>query len=160
MSVREYEILRKKYMGDEPVSKINDNSMFNIYPKVEEEKGNTVKIITDYGKKNVNSNKTLTVNNNYNWNKLEEIKGVNSDYNLDENGNEVLNENLFRNTTMKDFKSMRSTYSNKFIAKKSSKSKDKKGATMYNFHKKSSNNINNINSAAGRSYYGGFKKNE
>lgn len=166
ITVKEYEILRKKYMGTESVPKVTDNSMYNIRPKLEEEKGYPMKFINEINNKknsNKNNNKNaIGVPNSINRVPDEEIKGNNNNgYNLDENGKEVLNENLFRNTTNKEFKAMRNTYSNKFIpVRGGSKKKDSKAGTMYNFHKPNQSNSNNniFFSKAGKSYYNGFKK--
>ena len=154
-------------MGTESVPKVSDNSMYNIRPKLEEEKGYPMKNINEtFNRKNSYKNSSLynkkNINgdiNNINWNQEEEIKGNRNGYNLDENGKEVLNENLFRNTTMKEFKAMRNTYSNKFIPNRGgSKKKDSKAGTMYNFHKANHSNNNIFLSNAGKSYYNGFKK--
>ena len=80
--------------------------------------------------------------------------------NLDENGKEVLNENLFK-YRKKEFsnKQMRKTFTGNFYQRRGSQPKDKKGETFYNYSNKYSNNKTNFNNNAFKSYYGGFKGN-
>ena len=80
--------------------------------------------------------------------------------NLDENGKEVLNENLFK-YRKKEFsnKQMRKTFTGNFYQRRGSQPKDKKGETFYNYTNKYSNNKTNFNNNAFKSYYGGFKGN-
>ena len=123
MSYKEYVMLRKKYMEPNVNDTSKENTMYNVYPKKEENvKNNNTEI----------SSKTML----YNTNK-------------DENGKEVLNENLFKN------RQMRKTFTGKFYQRKGSQYKEKKGEAIYN------NNYYKFNTnIAYKSYYNGFMKNK
>lgn len=167
MTYKEYLLMKKKYMGTQSNNdnNIQNNTMYNIYPKIEEEKKQPV-INKDEGKNKIRSKSKHDRIRNYYWGEEnqdskvpEETKEYKSTYetNYDENGNEVLNENLFRNRQT-EFKAMRKTYTGKFLPKRDNQKNDIKADTMYNF------NINNnkrldFNSKGHRSYYGGFRKN-
>ena len=170
MTYKEYVLMRKKYMGTEASNEnsFHNNTMINIYPKNEEEKKQTY-INKDKEKKNkIRSKSKKDIVKNYYWDvenqdsKVpEESKEYKNTYetNYDENGNEVLNENLFRNRQV-EYKTMRKTYTGKFLPNKGKQVKDIKGETMYNFNNNINNNNNGLDfkSKGHRSYYGGFRK--
>jgi hypothetical protein len=169
MTYKEFLSLRKKYMGTEKeidVS-IHNNTMYNVYPKKEEEKKQPIKIkeeekISHYRSKSKHDKvRNYYLGDNQDSKVPEEAKDYNTIYNMnyDENGNEVLNENLFKNRGI-EYKTMRKTYTGKFLPIRGTQNKDVKGETMFNFNSKfNSNNGLNFNSNGHRSYYGNFRKN-
>ena len=169
MTYKEFLSLRKKYMGTEKeidVS-IHNNTMYNVYPKKEEEKKQPIKTkeeekISHYRSKSKHDKvRNYYLGNNQDSKVPEEAKDYNTIYNMnyDENGNEVLNENLFKNRGI-EYKTMRKTYTGKFLPIRGTQNKDVKGETMFNFNSKfNSNNGLNFNSNGHRSYYGNFRKN-
>ena len=179
MTYKEYLLLRKKYMDTDinNESSIHNNTMFNIYPKNEEEKRQpvpVVKRVEEKEKENINnkirSKSKVEKLRNFYWgekeNKFdsknnEEAKGCKTLYNtnFDENGNEVLNENLFKNRQV-EYKTMRKTYTGKFLPNRGKVRNDIKRETMYNFNSNyNKNNGLEFNNKAHKSYYGGFRKN-
>lgn len=173
MTYKEYLLLRKKYMETEvnTDSSFQNNTMFNIYPKDEEEKRPPIR--KEEENENINKirskSKTDKVRNFY-WgekeNKLdpkenEEAKGYKTLYNThyDEKGNEVLNENLFKNKQV-EYKTMRKTYTGKFLPHRGHSKNDIKRETMFNFNNNfNKNNGLEFNNKAHKSYYGGFRRN-
>ena len=167
MTYKEYISLRKKYMGTEPNndSNIQNNTMYNIYPKDEEEKKQPVYIKNEEKNNKFRSKSKHDKIKNYylggdtkEYKIIEETKGYKNPYetNLDENGNEVLNENLFKNNQI-EYKTMRKTYTGKFLP---NRKKDIKRETMFNFNAKYNRNVGlDFNNRAHKSYYGGFRKN-
>lgn len=168
MTYKEYLLLRKKYMGTEPNNdnSVQNNTMFNIYPKNEEEK-QPIKYKNEQKINKIRSkSKNDIIRNNY-WKEREKIeskndeetKGYNAIYgtNLDENGNEVLNENLFKNR-QSEYKTMRKTFTGKFLSNRGIQKNDIKRETMYNFNNKYNSNGLEIKNKAHKSYYGGFRK--
>lgn len=166
MTYKEYISLRKKYMGTEPNndSNIQNNTMYNIYPKDEEEKKPPVYIKNEEKNNKFRSKSKHDKIKNYylggdtkEYKINEETKGYKNPYetNLDENGNEVLNENLFKNNQI-EYKTMRKTYTGKFLP---NRKKDIKRETMFNFNAKYNRNVGlDFNNRAHKSYYGGFRK--
>lgn len=154
MSYKEYILLRKKYMETEIMYK-NEKDKEQINNKKNDDK--------KYKRSKSKSDKVRNYNFNSEKNEKElinykkETKEIKNLYetNLDEHGNEVLNENLFK-FRKNEYKSMRKTFTGQFYQRKGSQQKDKKGETFYNFNNNNRNkNINN----AYNSYYGGFKSN-
>ena len=169
MTYKEYLSLRKKYMGteDEKDVSIHNNTMYNVYPKKEEEKKQPIKIkdeekINHYRSKSKHEKvRNYFLGDNQDSKVPEEANDHNTIYkvNYDENGKEVLNENLFKNRGIEN-KAMRKTFTGKFLSNRGTQSRDVKGETMFNFNSKfNSNNGLNFNSTAHRSYYGNFRKN-
>ena len=170
MTYKEYISLRKKYMGTE----INDNNaenntMYNIYPKKEKEKIQSIPMrneekINKYRSKSKGDkikNYYCGGGDNKDSKVMEEAKGYKTLYetNLDENGKEVLNENLFKNRQI-EYKVMRKTFTGKFLPNKGNPNKDIKNETLYNFNSKFNNNNGlEFNKKAHKSYYGNFRKN-
>ena len=154
MSYKEYILLRKKYMETEikyknEKDKEQINNKKNDDKKYKRSKSKSDKI-RNY---NLNSEKNEKELMNYKK-ETKEIKNL-YETNLDEHGNEVLNENLFK-FRKNEYKSMRKTFTGQFYQRKGSQQKDKKGETFYIFNNNNRNkNINN----AYNSYYGGFKSN-
>ena len=169
MTYKEYILLRKKYMGTEPNDNkdIKNNTMYNVYPKNEEEKKQPIKVKNEEKNNKYRSKSKGDKIKNYFWDgkdkqetKVEEVKGYKTLYetNLDENGKEVLNENLFKNRQI-EYKAMRKTFTGKFMTNRNQR-KDIKGETLSNFNNKFTNNgldFNNKNKAY-KSYYGGYRK--
>ena len=169
MTYKEYLSLRKKIMGTENETdvSIHNNTMYNVYPKNEEEKKMPINIKDEEKVNHYRSKSKHDKVRNYNFgdnqdSKVpEETTNHNTIYNInyDENGNEVLNENLFKNRGI-EYKTMRKTYTGKFLTNRGNQNKDMKGETMFNFNSKfNSNNGLNFNNNAYRSYYGNFRKN-
>ena len=169
MTYKEFISLRKKYMGTEAETdvSIHNNEIYNVYPKNEEEKKQPVKIkdeekISHYRSKSKHDKvRNYYLGDNQDSKVPEEPNDHNTIYNInyDENGKEVLNENLFKNRGI-EYKTMRKTYTGKFLPIRGTQNKDVKGETMFNFNSKfNSNNGLNFNNNAYRSYYGNFRKN-
>lgn len=170
MSYKEYILLRKKYMGTESEidKSFQNNTMYNVYPKNEEEKQPIIikeeedKINKIRSKSKNEKVRRYYLGNNQDSKTPEEEKEIKTLYNtnFDENGIEVLNENLFRHKGT-EYKTMRKTYTGRFLPNRGNQKKDIKGETMYNFNSKyNSNNGLNFNNNAHRSYYGNFRKNK
>ena len=170
MTYKEYISLRKKYMGTESNndSTLQNNTMYNIYPKNEEEKKQPIPIKNEETNKFRSKSKHDKIRNYYlggdtkEYKIIEETKGNKTPYemNFDENGNEVLNENLFRNKQI-EYKTMRKTYTGKFLPNRGNKKNDIKRETMFNFNSKyNSNNGLDMNNRGHKSYYGGFRNND
>ena len=171
MTYKEYILLKKKYMGEEVNRKTQNNTMYNIYPKnEEEEEEKQTKAIKNEEKYNKirSKSKNDKIRNYYLSNRdnqesktAEESKVFKALYetNLDENGKEVLNENLFRNRQIEN-KTMRKTFTGKFLPNRGNQNKDIKRETFYNFDNKYNNNngLGFNNNKAYKSYYGGFRK--
>ena len=168
MTYKEYILLRKKYMGDEIKNKAQNNTMYNVYPKNEEEEKQPKTIKNEDKLNKVRSkSKSDKIRNYYlstrdnQETKVEEFKGFKALYetNLDENGKEVLNENLFRNRQIEN-KTMRKTFTGKFLPNRGNSKKDAKRETFYNFDNKYNINkgLDSNNNKAYKSYYGGFRK--
>ena len=170
MTYKEYISLRKKYMGTEiNDDKAQNNTMYNIYPKKEEEKIQPIRMRNEEKLNKFRSKSKGDKIKNYYWGgrddqdskAMEETKGYKTLYetNFDENGKEVLNENLFKNRQI-EYKAMRKTFTGKFLPNKGNPKKDIKGDTLYNFNNKfNSNNGLDFNKKAYKSYYGNFRKN-
>ena len=170
MTYKEYISLRKKYMGIEiNEDKAQNNTMYNIYPKKEEEKIQPIPMRNEEKLNKFRSKSKGDKIKNYYWSgrddqdskAMEETKGYKTLYetNFDENGKEVLNENLFKNRQI-EYKAMRKTFTGKFLPNKGNRKKDIKGDTLYNFNNKfNSNNGLDFNKKAYKSYYGNFRKN-
>lgn len=168
MTYKEYISLRKKYMGSDAINddkSIHNYTMYNVYPKNEEEKRLTIV------EKNINKFRSKSkhdkIKNFYLGNDTkeylinEETKGYKTPYemNYDENGNEVLNENIFKNKQI-EYKTMRKTFTGKFLPNRGAQKNDIKRETMYNFNNKfNRNNGLDFNNRGHKSYYGGFRKN-
>ena len=152
MSYKEYILLRKKYMETE-----NNNGYYStlIVSQIKEDK-KSIESIKKEEKKNIRSkskgDKIKNYNDNILTNHKKELKETKKlyDINFDENGNEVINENLFK-YRKNEYKPMRKTFTGNFYQRKGSQQKDKKLETFYNFNNKFNNN-------AYKSYYDGFKK--
>ena len=170
MSYKEYILLKKKYMETEVY---NNNNSKNISVNINQEerkiniknnpKDDKIKIRSKSKSEKVrkynfqDDTDNYTELNNYEEKVKERKKLLNT--NLDERGNEVLNENLFK-YRKNEYKSMRKTFTGKFFQKKGSQQKDIKRETFYNFNNKFNNNNGlNFNNHAYKSYYGGFKNN-
>jgi len=142
MSYKEYVMLRKKYMEPNVNDTSKENTMYNVYPKKEENvKNNNINDINNKRSKSIK----------YKENNNTEISSKTMLYNTnkDENGKDVLNENLFKN------RQMRKTFTGKFYQRKGSQYKEKKGEAIYN------NNYYKFNTnIAYKSYYNGFMKNK
>ena len=170
MTYKEYLLLRKKYMGTEPNNNIQNNTLYNVYPKNEEEKKQSITMKNEEKSSKYRSKSKGVKIKNYFWGGKdnqeakvdEEVKGFKSLYetNFDENGKEVLNENLFKNRQI-EYKTMRKTFTGKFMTNRNTR-KDIKGETLSNFNSKSNNknglDFNNNRNRAYKSYYGGFRK--
>ena len=163
MSYKEYILLKKKYMETEPYNN-TDNKNISININQEEQKIDIKHNIKEDKAKIRSKSKGEKIrkynfqDNTDNNNELKETKKL-LNTNLDERGNEVLNENLFK-YRQNEYKPMRKTFTGKFFQKKSSQQKDIKRETFYNFNNKfNSNNGLNFNNHAYKSYYGGFKNN-
>ena len=164
MTYKEYISLRKKYMGTEiNDNNIQNNTMHNIYPKKQEEKKQSLPMRNEEKINKYRSKSKGDKIKNFFWGgrdekdskNMEETKGYKTLYetNFDENGKEVLNENLFK-YRKNEYKPMRKTFTGNFFQKKGSQQKDKKGEILFNYN----NNINDKkNNNAYKSYYGGFK---
>ena len=167
MSYKEYILLRKKYMEtDYNNSKVHNNTV-NTFKNVDEQK-EKVKNKNEDDKKNLRSKSKTNTARNFKFKEFnsenhenelikieKEIEKEKKLYktNLDENGKEVLNENLFK-YRKNEYKPMRKTFTGNFFQKKGSQQKDKKGEILFNYN----NNINDKkNNNAYKSYYGGFK---
>ena len=164
MSYKEYILLRKKYMEKE-----DNNDQINSVQIIEEDKRQKI-IKKKENKKEIRSKSKSDKIKNFEYKKFNYEKSDNEfinvknemketkklfETNLDEFGNEVLNENLFKYRKT-EYKPMRKTFTGNFFQRKGSQQKDKKGETFYN----PKNNFNNKNSnIAYKSYYGGFKNN-
>ena len=164
MSYKEYILLRKKYMEIE-----DNNAQINSVQIIEEDKRQKI-IKKNENKKEIRSKSKSDKIKNFEYKKFNYEKSDNEfinvknemketkklfETNLDEFGNEVLNENLFKYRKT-EYKPMRKTFTGNFFQRKGSQQKDKKGETFYN----PKNNFNNKNSnIAYKSYYGGFKNN-
>ena len=164
MSYKEYILLRKKYMEKE-----DNNEQINSVQIIEEDKRQKI-IKKKENKKEIRSKSKSDKIKNYEYKKFNYEKSDNEfinvknemketkklfETNLDEFGNEVLNENLFKYRKT-EYRPMRKTFTGNFFQRKGSQQKDKKGETFYN----PKNNFNNKNSnIAYKSYYGGFKNN-
>ena len=161
MSYKEYILLRKKYMEIE-----DNNEQINSVQIIEEDKRQK-KNKKKEDKKEIRSKSKSDKIKNYEYNKFnyektgnefinvkKEIKETQKlfETNLDEFGNEVLNENLFKYRKT-EYKPMRKTFTGNFFQRKGSQQKDKNRETFYNFNNNNTKNNNN----AYKSYYGGFK---
>ena len=167
MTYKEYISLRKKYMGTEiNDNNIQNNTMHNIYPKKQEEKKQSLPMRNEEKINKYRSKSKGDKIKNFFWGgrdekdskNMEETKGYKTLYetNFDENGKEVLNENLFKNRQI-EYKTMRKTFTGKFLP---NKKKVIKGETLYNFNNKfNSNNGLDFNKRGYKSYYGNFRKN-
>ncbi len=166
MTYKEYISLRKKYMGTEiNDNNIQNNTMHNIYPKKEEEKKQSLPMRNEEKINKYRSKSKGDKIKNFFWGgrdeqdskNMEETKGYKTLYetNFDENGKEVLNENLFKNRQI-EYKTMRKTFTGKFLP---NKKKDIKGETLYNFNNKFNSNGLDFNKRGYKSYYGNFRKN-
>ena len=166
MTYKEYISLRKKYMGDNNTSEIHNNTV--NYRENEEEKKNYMfeERINKIRSKSKNE-KIRSKTKNEEDSKVKEMSNK-YDTNLDENGNEVLNENLFKNRQI-EYKKMRKTFTGKFLsnkvisnnnnAKNHNIKRDKKVETAYNFNNRANKAIGlDFNKQACKSYYGGFRK--
>jgi hypothetical protein len=160
MSYKEYILLRKKYMEKE-----DNNDQINSVQIIEEDKRQKI-IKKKENKKEIRSKSKSDKIKNYEYKKFNYEKSDNEfinvknemketkklfETNLDEFGNEVLNENLFKYRKT-EYKPMRKTFTGNFFQRKGSQQKDKNRETFYNF-----NNNTKINNNAYKSYYGGFK---
>ena len=167
MSYKEYILLKKKYMETETYNNNTNNTCSkNISMNInQEERKIDIKNNPKEDKTKIRSKSKSEKIRKYNFddntdnnNELKETKKL-LNTNLDEHGNEVLNENLFKNR-QNEYKPMRKTFTGKFFPKKGSQQKDIKRETFYNFNNKfNSNNGLNFNNHAYKSYYGGFKNN-
>ena len=170
MTYKEYILLRKKYMGEDKNSMLQNNTMYNVYPKNEEEEEKQPRTIKNEDKYNKLRSKSkndkirnyyLSSRDNQESHTTEESKGFKPLYEttLDENGKEVLNENLFRNRQVEN-KTMRKTFTGKFLPNRGNQKKDVKRETFYNFDNKYNinNGLGSNNNKAYKSYYGGFRK--
>lgn len=163
MSYKEYILLRKKYM-EKDYDNNKKNNTIKVYQT--EESKNPIKNKEKDDKKNIRSkskgDKVRNYNNNF---KLEKNRDEIIDYkkekketkklydtNLDENGNKVLNENLFKGRK-NEYKPMRKTFTGKFFQRKGSEQKDRRLEVFSN----NNNNFNTNDKNAYKSYYGGFK---
>ena len=166
MSYKEYMLLRKKYME---IEDNNNNGQINISsvhineedkrPKVNKQKEDKKEIRSKSKIDKIKKYNHNTFNYENSANEITNLKKKETkklfETNLDEFGNEVLNENLFKYRKT-EYKPMRKTFTGNFFQRKGSQQKDKKGETFYN----PKNNFNNKNSnIAYKSYYGGFKNN-
>ena len=167
MSYKEYILLRNKHMETD----YNNNEKTNrTYINQNEEDKKQIKKKKKDDKKDIRSKSKSDKIRNYDFNNIyqeniekdlisyqkesQETKKL-YETNLDDNGNEVLNENLFK-LRKNEYKSMRKTFTGQFYQRKGSQQKDKKRETFYNFNYNYKNkNINN----AYNSHYGGFKNN-
>ena len=166
MSYKEYILLRKKYMEIEDNNNNGQISISSVHINEEDKRPKVNKQKED--KKEIRSKSKIDKIKKYNHNTFnyensaneitnlkKEIKETKKlfETNLDEFGNEVLNENLFKYRKT-EYKPMRKTFTGNFFQRKGSQQKDKKGETFYN----PKNNFNNKNNnVAYKSYYGGFK---
>ena len=169
MTYKEFLSLRKKYMGTENETdvSIHNNAIYNVYPKYEEEKKQPIKNKEEektslYRSKSKHDKvRNYYLRDNQDSKVTEETKDHKTIYyvNYDENGNEVLNENLFKYRGI-EYRTMRKTYTGKFLPNRGTKNRDVKGETIFNFNSKFNRNIGlNFNSNGHRSYYGNFRKN-
>ena len=103
---------------------IHNNTMYNVFPKNEEEKKQPIKIKDEEkinhfrSKSKHNKVRNYFLGDNQDFKVLEETNDHNTIYNInyDENGQEVLNENLFKNRGI-EYKTMRKTYTGEFYLK-------------------------------------------
>ena len=164
MSYKEYMLLRKKYMEIEDNNNNGQISISSVHINEEDKRPKVNKQKED--KKEIRSKSKIDKIKKYNHNTFnyensaneitnlkKEIKETKKlfETNLDEFGNEVLNENLFKYRKT-EYKPMRKTFTGNFFQRKGSQQKDKNRETFYNFNNNTKNNNN-----AYKSYYGGFK---
>jgi hypothetical protein len=173
MSYKEYLLLRKKYMEEGNNNNTEKNKTMiteskeeekNIINKIKKEEKIKIRSKSKADKvRKCNYKENNTSIDNFEPKEYEEKTTETKilyKTNLDENGKEVLNENLFK-YRKKEFsnKQMRKTFTGNFYQRRGSQPKDKKGETFYNYSNKFSNNKTNFNNNAFKSYYGGFKGN-
>ena len=166
MCYKEYLLLRKKYMETDYSYNTYHNNTVSTFQNIEEQKRKN-KNKKDDDKKNLRNKSKTNIARTF---KLNEFNSDNSENelnkimkekekkllyktNLDENGKEVLNENLFKYKKT-EYRPMRKTFTGKFFQKKGSQQNDKKGEVLFNFN---NDFIDKKNNNAYKSYYGGFK---